>query len=774
MTYCSLILSLENSKNEFYKNMHFVLSSYEKANEWTLFIRTLFYTYDILSLCIFLLKSLSKPIVQKNSETLNLLQNSIKILPKNTEIPALLYEQTAYCSLKITPPILRKFSENIVLAGEFYLEQHLSKNSIYCLGISYYLFEKSCWFNILMRICELLIISLERINDNLNILRFYRKILEIMIKYAINDNQAEIYQKYIKSAEKVNSEKEKLSDSQKELVERLLEEQNFIKIKVESFELFTNQDKFYTNSKENMFYEEEEQNSEKKKNKGVYNKSQDWLTLAKMIDGDLSEIVENTANPKLKQREEMYRDLFFCNENKKSLSLYTKRRRTVYCMEPMKLRFYLQNNINSEIIISSLKCVCHYKNIDLLAKTQENTEDLENYTSEVLRNIMLKPYENKEIILTIIPKQNGFLYFDGIEWEISNIIKGNYSFNNHRKITAGKKEQLFVNVRNAVGYLTASPSNIQQLKLEYLDGELDQYIISLRNTGSTPISNIILQTDYPLFFGWKNLQISTILQPFEEIKLRISFRATSVFNMINPFYSGCIICAKILFKYNTPLLGFPALTETRFTRLQQIFSIIPSFEPKINCSKSLTNLNEYFLSYQIPKFPIKVDKFIIRELQIIDPLWEITEKKRSTEFDLELNLIALLRKYTKEENSEEIEKIIKKKIIFEEISRVQEILRERKKSENDENIYECIGNHIEEFKDFEIQKYSSPNKENVNLILKWAMECDNQIIKGAHFGHVDFWDPKLKNTENLGFPLQIISGFLPDEVHHDFNKNPYF
>ncbi len=289
-------------------------------------------------------------------------------LTREAELPAVFLEQTAFATVRSTPPLLRKFAHYMIYAGTLYLEQGLIQNAIYCLGISYQVYEKPNWPETLINLCSMLGSALADANDLENSFVFYKKLLEVSIGFRGEGKQEAFLQLFLKAAERLRAhilaENNPFVTDKKEKLKEVLQMHSLLKIQSETVEIFTAQDELYCNDDKRLYIgkydmaqlkergllqiEQAEAEGEAVSNEGVYNKSQSWLTLGKMIEGDMSNPFENSVNPKQRAREELLRDLWFYDErqSKRKAILYTKKRRFVYAMEPIYLKFRCRNPIS--------------------------------------------------------------------------------------------------------------------------------------------------------------------------------------------------------------------------------------------------------------------------------------------------------------------------------------------------------------------------------------------------------------------------------------------
>lgn len=293
---------------------------------------------------------------------------------REAEIPALFFEQAACSTVRASPPFIRKYAHYMHQSGRFYFEQGLLRNAIYCLGTSYQIYEKPNWPEILINLCDLLGNALAAINELEFSFTFYKKLLEVSIEFPGESKQDIFLQVFLKSAEKLKcsiiSETNPFAPEKKSRLQELLRLDSLLNVKHETVELFTSQDEIYCNNEKTLYIGKYDllltreqiihQNETSDMPDGdlptieeLYNHTQTWMTLGKMLDGDLTNPHFNSLNAKQKIREEILRDLWFYDEKqqKRKAILYTKRKRNVYAMESLFIKFRCRNPLSVFLII---------------------------------------------------------------------------------------------------------------------------------------------------------------------------------------------------------------------------------------------------------------------------------------------------------------------------------------------------------------------------------------------------------------------------------------
>lgn len=406
-----------------------------------------------------------------------------------------------------------------------------------------------------------------------------------------------------------------------------------------------------------------------------------------------------------------------------------------------------------------MKAVCHYLN-------SKNVEGQQQYQVASLP-LTFNPGELKEIILSIVPKEEGELVIDGIDWEVENLVSGSYKMG---KVT-GKVEPVVVQVRNKAGQLTISTN--KNLKLSYLDGEIDYYNLKMKNTGSGDITQITLITDFPILFGWKTSVLDCVLKPQEEKEITVYLRAGITENWEHMAETK----PKILIRYQTNPCD-SQLQCCRYKRIVHSYKVDPSFAIKNQCIRSYKNLNEYLLNVQIEKLYAKNEAFYLNELCCVGDSWKIIEKQQFTGFDKVFNTFISLIYSPNGQVELKSKKITLGKREKNSIQPIENSAKNTEELMHDTAKIEPFSNYIKEYQD--ARKLSCQHENlvgiSVDILATWTFELGKDIIKGAHLLPITLSEfqrtiTKTKESSKLDmFPLQIVHD-CPNIIKHDFSKD---
>jgi hypothetical protein len=689
LTTCKEFITLSNlagdkSNKDPWRDMEFIAKDYEESKVWNLLIRHTLIAYEILYHCIVLVK-----VIAKNYEAAGqYLERAAKVLARFNEVPGLFYEQAGYMLVYRTPAMIRKFVYRVLLAGEIYLEQGLLQNAIYCFGICCCIYERKWWYLTLTRLYAMLIRIFTETNDLPNKFRMHRKLLEIRIATNPNTPHTEVYNKFIEVAIKLDSYLPENSD-----LREYLYFPSLVVVQPEAFDIQSTTDQFYTNNDLKLSVDN---------SNGVYNTSQSWVFLGRMLEDHIikSELDENSL---VKAKEEVLRDLLFFDEVKTidRIASYQKRQRIVHCSEPITVNISIKNQLNLTIEITKMQLVCHYLD-----------SEVSKY-KVIPVSFTLSPFGNELITLPVIPQMTGLFSVDGIEWEISNTIHGDYSFTQETK--KSPKKAPVVLVKEEAGQLAVAPKN--SFKSEYFSGEIVNWTLNLMNVGSYPIEDIVIHTDHSVLFGWKHLQFDWILKPSEERQLQITFRAVKAKHV------------KVLFRYRS-------LDKVRYTRLEHVFRVLPSMKIISKCCNSRTSINECLLNIMIKEVNADCLSFVLKEVYVMDVQAFL---KSCTGH----NVMIILSKLSKNN------------------SRI--LLQKDKELHSEEDQILAIIPHIKECDDFK-------ETDVIRSIILWQIRTEKQVIDGAHYIKTPYETVKPTLNKSL-FPLHVIVS-CPNTLKHDYNLRP--
>jgi len=706
---------VEINVKDFMKNMEAAVQYYKKCDNSMLLIKNAIYAFDILGT------------VKKYSHASTHLSNICNCVLKEAEAPGLLTEQAAYALINSSTASIRKFSRYLMFAGNYYLNQALFNNAIHCLVISYFLYKKSNWPEVLASISNSIAHAFSNVNNYRQEFAFFRRLLDVITFWNIEINQEYHLNSLVNAAEKLKS----TAELSLEEVNKILQMNNLVKISVVG--ILAAQDKIYSNVESILFnkcYDMPKKPELKLSSpKGVYNIPQLWMTLGKMIDGDLSNPYEDSKDPKHKLKEERLRDLWFYDEKytQTRTILYTKKKRFVYALEHVYLSFQCKNPLKTPLHLSQLSIKCHYND-------KEGSYEVQN------NSLTLNPNEMKEVLLWVLPKEEGELVIDGIQWVVANSIPGCFNMSE----MLGKSEIVLV-VRSRAGELDVLTN--KNPRLEYLDGEMDSYTLILKNTGELPISQIDLQTDYPLIFGWRSIKLDWILNPNEQKELKINFRAGII-------EDNKRLSPRILIRY----IANPETSWYRYKRIEHNFVIRNLLVLKTDYNRSYTTLNEYFLNVQIERLCIPCTSFEVNEICIIENNWKIFEKKRFSDFSKIFNSFFTLI------HSEDPVPLGNKHIVFTRTNEPIDLLDisedDIAKSAIDISQIEENANYIKEYKRVKIDS-------QLNLLLSWKLELGIQKSMGINILPITLSEP----ARAASFPLKVIHK-CQSLCLHDFEASP--
>jgi len=707
---------------EFKKNMENAAQFYEKANSFYLIARNALYVFDVLIL------------TKSYIETAEYILRASQQVVRERELAAILLEQAAFCNIRDPYPRLRKFAHYMIHAGVFYFDQMLVENAIFCLRTSYRFYEKPNWPESLIYLCSKLGNALTSNNDLENSFIFYRKLLQITIDW--KEESKDIFLKLLlQSGEKLKAKiiEDSSIENKEEEIKRLLNMHNSLEILPNSIEIFTSQDQIYCNDQSKLFagaydkaqiiYKQEQIDDNEKKTEGEPNNPQTWFVLGKMID-------KNLSNPS----EEMLKDLLFFDERepRRKITMYCENERFVHVSEAILLKFVCKNPLGVELKLTKLGVLCHY------AEDKDGLE-IEN------KPLTFKPYEEKEVILSVIPKAEGELYIDGVQWEVMNLINGRYEISKIRN----KADPIILIVLPKAGQLKIQAK--RNLRAKYLSGELDSYTLTIKNIGTLPISKITFQTDFPLIFGWERMDFDWILNPNEEKEVTLNLRI----GFVKSAPATEPLLPRILIRYLGNDLHY------RYNRIEHCFTLITPFHIKKQFSQSYRHLNEYLLNIQITKLYNQNEGFTMNELCVVGDNWKIKEKERFTGFDKVYNIFVSLI----QANNLSVP-LSERRIIFN---------PNNKFNTQDTTLTEPYSNYIKEVRDARSRQYHRHGEKEVivDLLATWTLFTNKKAYNGIDIIPINIGSYDVNKVQHSlkvnKFPLQVLHEY-PIEIVHDFKK----
>lgn len=390
--------------------------------------------------------------------------------------------------------------------------------------------------------------------------------------------------------------------------------------------------------------------------------------------------------------------------------------------------------------------------------------------------------ETREITLSLLLREQGEFAIEGVEWEAGGILWGRYDISG----ATGRREPIVLTVRPKAGQLAISAD--RHLRLEYLDGELDRYVLKLKNTGYFPVSQIVFQTDYPIFFGWKTIALDWVLEPLEEREFPVCIHAS----IPGPAYVTYITSAKMLVRYSTFNTELESSYQ-RYARVQHVYSVIPSFNIQSNSMRSAAGIDEYMLNLQIDELRVKADEFSLEQVSVVSNFWKIQEKTQLPGLGHFLNLFLSLTKTV-----EPVTDLSQKRVLIgstpgaEKSSGALSPSAAKAEATNDNSdqdgesgsskgeattasFVESNVNHIKEYQESK-QKGHHSQKQAVDLVAVWTLKCDQHTSKGAHMFSVMLEAQPGRNKEDelesKFFPLHVVR-ICPQRVVHDFSHFSY-
>ena len=735
-------LIVDGNKKEFKNNMEIAIQYYEKSKRYDLIARNGLYLADLLN-CMGCYDEINDYITK-------IAHHAIE-----DELPCILYQQAALCHASNPSLSIRKCLQCLFNAGIWYAHRKFYENAIYCLNISYKFYVKSNWPGILICICIQLGNSLLAIKHFEEAFEYHKKALNVSIEWKVIEEHKRIFKLFIETAkilkESILSDS-KLSESDKtKRIKEIIKMDTLIDIELKSVEIFTPQDQMYSNDPNRLFfgtydmakitykkaYFEMTEEDLAQTTEGVPNNTQSWITLGKLIDADLNEPIEYSTDPVQIKREEKLRDLYFSDEKhpKRKALMYCNKKRIVHAFETIIIKFSCTNPLNSDLRITNMKILCHYADSIL----NENIENLEGQNTL----ITLRESDDREVLLRVIPKVEGELRIDGIEWEIAELINGSFKLSKITEIPT----PITLLVRGKSGQLEIGAN--QNLMTRYLNEEIDSYTINLRNSGQLPITKICLQTDFPLLFGWKLINFDWILNPNEEKEYIINFHA----QYIQGIKKNDPIIAKILIRY----LGNSEDSEIpfyRYSRLEHFFYIYDSFAVSKYYIKDPINFGEYLLNLQIEKLHANSDSFSFNKLSVIGNGWKIKQKQRFTCYNkLSSNYISIIQ-------SKDISvPLNEKQINYDEINEDKDI-----------TLIEPYVNFINEYKDELSNDYlGKVQTTTFNILATWTILLSKRELKGASIIPI-MLNAVNERKINTSFPLQVLYEY-DKKLNHDFEDD---
>lgn len=731
-------LVVEGNKREFKHGMENAMLLYEKAKNFNLVARNAIYAGELLTL------------LKCSEEAVEYLARAAQCVGHEAELSCLLYEHAALCSARSL--LVRKFALHMGHAGTHYLRTKCIDNSIYCLELCYKLYERANWPEILLNTCTHLAKALEEAKNYSRSFDFHKKLLQISVAWAISEPQEVFFKALVESAKQLRASvvagSEFAGEERAQRAKECAQMHDLFEIHLNSVEIFTPQDQLYCNDINKLFFgtydmaqivyrktrfeltEEDLAQSVE----GVANMPQSWTTLGKMLDEDLNDPIENSDDPKMVRREEKLRDLYFNDERhpKKKVLLYSEKKRFVYVNEPLIIKFECRNPFNVNIPVNNMQVLCHYLNPDA------NSGDALEYQSTLMT---LKKNDEREILLRVVPKIEGELCIEGVQWEVAELITGVFKLS---KVTESASP-IVVRVLGKAGALEMGA--LKNLKTRYANDEVDSYTLRLRNAGQLPITQISLQTDFPLFLGWKALKLDWVLQPNEERE--INFRLWAV--AAEGVKRKVPVVSRVLIRY----LGSAENSEVpyyRYRRIEHCFSISENFAIRTRQTNYFKE-NEYLFNVQARQLSKQHKSFCLNKLSVIGDKWKITEKQQFENYNRTYsNYITLISASQPSVPLKDRQITLNKDV-----------------EDHNNDVVESESGFINEYKDHLNNEYFNIAKvSTIDLLATWTLSFSKRVCKGMSIVPITI-NPEIAKEQEHGFPLKVLHD-CPKEVAHDFGE----
>eukprot|EP00826_Nyctotherus_ovalis_P019486 TRINITY_DN16007_c0_g1_i20.p1 TRINITY_DN16007_c0_g1~~TRINITY_DN16007_c0_g1_i20.p1 ORF type:complete len:433 (+),score=112.02 TRINITY_DN16007_c0_g1_i20:789-2087(+) len=307
----------------------------------------------------------------------------------------------------------------------------------------------------------------------------------------------------------------------------------------------------------------------------------------------------------------------------------------------------------------------------------------------------------------------------------------------------GKADPVTVIVRPKAGELEVAAD--RDLMLSFLDGEVDCYTLRLKNVGHAPVSQVQMQTDYPIVFGWKNIAFDWTLNPGEQRELQIHVRAKLIQSRdeLNP---------RILIRYcaNVEQLHY------RYKRIEHRFAVHKSLHIRENWKNSSTDLNEYLVNLQIGKLHVPNKWFGIKQLCVVGREWRIEEKKQFKAFNKVFNSY-----FSLVHNKEGVE-LKEKQVVYGD-----------NEVEGDVTVMVPYVNYIREYEDF-MQIKDKECGSSIIIAVLWSLEMEVRKVNGFDLVSISIGENSDERNDIRkidSFPLQIVYE-CPTSIEHNFEHEP--
>lgn len=610
LQFFSYLLSYLNyaDTKEFSQNLFQAANSYYKSKEPKWMIRNLIISAEMC-------KSLGK-----FSEAAKSYLKIAYSFTQSSWIPAIFFEQAAYCYLKIDQQ--RKFSFYIVKAGIIYLKFNYKDYSFFCFGISEPYYSKFKW----NEIRNFLYTSLSESSfyfGNLQLsVKFFRNLLQLCCD--IEDNrdvqtsQKECLNQFFSVVKNWNECREKQQD---ELIALDDMNESIINIGFLSLPKYIDDLLEIVLSHEIALPHIPEPPSS----------NNTWRMLIRQAMSHIETEEEKNAknDPGVSVLYQSSRDEKFeiglydaANRFEKKTEALKKVRK-VYAKESIVVKVVVKNPLMTNVEISNifLKCVFvpkeHKKDENDSELTVANLIKDDKNTPDYVINqdsITLSPTSVKEIILEVKPMKEGEIFIQGIEWVLFNAVSCNYYFPTNYPNELANEENTSRKLKgreNMFHYEVLSTSaNLQMFFDEKLSKmfyytEYTDIDVTFLNESEHTIKDVYLKCSHPVFFGFACMKIVDEIPPQQQIKTKIWFRAVGYYGTQK---------VKFLSRYRVVKEGEGS--HARTTRAVKEINIIKSFNFSISTANSEDDVRERILGVHAKDIHKILDRQSLKYMQI--------------------------------------------------------------------------------------------------------------------------------------------------------------
>lgn len=529
LQYFSYLLSYPNysETREFTSNLFQAANSYTKAKEPKWMIRNLL-------ICAEMCKA-----INKYEEAGKCYLKIAYSLSSSSWLPALFFEQAAYCFLKIDQQ--RKFSFYIVKAGIVYEDYDYKDYSFYCFSIAEPYYTKFKW----NQIRNFLYTSLSQSSfyfGNLQLsVKFFRNLLQlcwdIEDSIDIKTSQKEclnqfftVVQNWNECRKKQESELISVDDGMQSSITNI----GFLSLPKFLDDLL----EVVLSDELNVTYSSD-----------LSNQNNNWRMMIRQamthIENQEEENAKNTEGlSKIYQssRDEKFEIGLYDAANRYEKKLQAlKKVRKVYAKEPIIVKVFVKNPLMTDVEISKIFLNCKFimkdnKNTtdDISVETMATGESDQQDFITTEQKVILKPSSIKEIILEVTPMKEGEIFILGIEWVLFNAVSWNYYFptnypndkandENTSKKLKGRENMFHYEVQKTSANLQMFFD--EKLSKMFYHTEYTDIDVTFLNESEHPVKKVYLKCSNPMLFGFSWIKIADEIQPQEQINKKLWFRA---------------------------------------------------------------------------------------------------------------------------------------------------------------------------------------------------------------------------------------------------------